>query len=150
MPLYNVGDKVRIKCGLKDGCRSSDGVNFVSNMEWYCGKIVVIKYRQEYDFDDRVRYQIEGDSRGWRWSGEWFESINDTFLEGNVLLLKNGQVRLVHDNGIYLPNGTFIETENYTGRKHNFDENFDIVEVHRRATGNYLFDLSGEIIQEEK
>lgn len=149
MPLrYKVGDKVRIKCGLRDGCRASDGVNFVSDMEKYCGRIDTIKKVIDYDFDDRVRYVLEGNS--WKWSGEWFENINHVFFEGNVLLLRNGQIRLIHDNGLYLPNGTFIETENYTDRKHNFDDNFDIVEVHRRATGNYLFDLSGEIIQEEK
>jgi hypothetical protein len=56
----------------------------------------------------------------------------------------------VHDNALYLPNGKFVEIENYTGRKHNFDENFDIIEVHRKPSSNYLFDLSGELIQEEK
>ena len=145
MPLYKVGDKVRIKCGLKEGDRSSNGVNFVDIMEGYCGKIVTIQ-----KVLSNSRYEIEDNNYCWTWAEEWFESINATFLEGNVLLLKNGQVRLVHGDGIYLQNGTFIEIENYTDRKHNFDENFDIVEVRRRATGNYLFDLSGEIIQEEK
>lgn len=145
MPLYKVGDKVRIKCGLKNGDISSNGVNFVDIMENYCGKIATIRR-----VCTNSKYEIEDEDYCWTWAEEWFEALNDTFLEGNVLLLKNGQVRLVHGNSIYLPNGTFIETENYTDRKHNFDDNFDIVEVHRRATGNYLFDLSGEIIQEEK
>lgn len=146
MPFYRAGDKVRIKRELKGGDESSDGVYFASGMEKYCGEIVTIRECTSIKYN---RYSIERGA-GFTWAEEWFESINATFIEGNVLLLKNGQVRLVHGDGIYLPNGTFIETENYTDRKHNFDDNFDIVEVHRRATGNYLFDLSGEIIQEEK
>lgn len=148
MPFkYEVGDKVIIREYLTDGYRS-DYVTFVDAMEKYRKKIATIS--RNYLSDDGLeRYRIEEDGGDWVWARDFFDPANEIFIEDNVVLLRNGQIRLVHGNALYLPNGTCIETENYTDRKHNFDENFDIIEVHRRATSNYKFDLSGELIQEE-
>lgn len=144
MPLrYKVGDKVRVGSEWCDGDESSQGCAFIDDMEIYSNRIVTI---------DKIRdgfYRIVEDDGMWCWDEEFFEPVNGVFVEDNVVLLRNGQMRIVHRDALYLPNGTCIEIENYTGRKHNFDENFDIVEVHRKATGNYKFDLSGELVQEE-
>lgn len=148
MPLrYKVGDKVRVKAELYEGYEDeSTRVIFAREMERYCSKIITIKRAAEKG----RRYRIEEDDGYWIWTDDFFEDANETFIENNVVLLRNGQIRLIHNDALYLPNGTFIEIENYVDRKHNFDENFDIIEVHRRPSGNYLFDLSGELIQEEK
>ena len=144
MPLrYKEGDKVIVRRECRNG-DNVNGVHFVYEMENYRGKVVTIS-----SVCGDNRYRIKEDSYNFTWVGEFFEPANATFVDDNVVLLRNGQIRLVYANALYLPNGTCIEAENYTERKHNFDENFDIVEVHRKATGNYKFDLSGELIQEE-
>ena len=149
MPLkYKIGDKVRVGDHWFDGDESDGtGVSFVHEMENYRGKIVTIK---DIYSENRKIYDIEEDDQQFIWAEEFFEPANQVFITDNVVLLRNGQVRLVYQDALYLPNGTCIETENYTGRKHNFDENFDIVEVRRRSTSNYKFDMSGELIQEEE
>lgn len=144
MPLrYKVGDNVMVVSDISCG-DYRNAIYFASGMEDYRGNIVTIA---EHDGES---YRIKEDGGYWTWAEGFFEDANETFIENNVVLLKNGQIRLVHDNALYLPNGKFIEAENYTDRKHNFDENFDIIEVHRKPSSNYLFDLSGELIQEEK
>lgn len=146
MPLrYKVGDIVRVKSDIKEGF-ISERCNFASGMEKYRGDYVTIKRIT----NNRTRYHIEEDGECWYWVDDFFEDAHQTFAENNVILLRNGQIRLVHNNALYLPNGKFIEIENYTDRKHNFDASFDIIEVHRKPSSNYLFDLSGELIQEEK
>lgn len=146
MPLrYKVGDKVRVG-EWYGGDRSTKGLNFAYDMEDYVGKIVTVsRISSEIDCE----YKIEEDGGNFYWSEEFFEPADQTFAEDNVLLLRNGQMRVVYEGALYLPNGTCIEIDNYTGRKHNFDENFDIVEAHRKSTSNYKFDMSGELIQEE-
>lgn len=146
MPLrYKVGDIVRVRSDIEEGL-IGDGCTFVGGMESYRGDYVTIKRITH----NETRYRIEEDDGFWYWVDDFFEDAHQTFEENNVVLLRNGQIRLVHDNALYLPNGRFIEIENYTDRKHNFDESFDIIEVHRKPSSNYLFDLSGELIQEEK
>lgn len=141
---YKVGDKVRVRTDIRSGF-ASDRCTFVDDMEMYRGMTVTI----DYIIDESKRYHIKEDENCWYWVDDFFEEITKVFYEGRVVLLRNGQIRLVHSNALYLPNGTFIEVENYNGRKHHFDDNFDIVEVHRQTTGNYKFDLSGELIQED-
>ena len=146
MPLrYKIGDKVRVRSDIEAEF-TSDDCNFVEQMEKYRGQTMTIGSIT----DNQRRYLLIEDDDEWYWVDEFFEDANKTFAENNVVLLRNGQIRLIHDNALYLPNGKFIEIENYTDRKHNFDENFDIIEVHRKPESNYLFDLSGELIQEEK
>ena len=146
MPLrYKIGDKLRVKSDISVGF-VSDECEFVGDMEEYRGCMMTV----ESISSNGRRYIMSEDSGDWYWVDDFFEDTNKTFAESNVVVLKNGQVRLIHNNSLYLPNGTYIEAENYNDRKHNFDDNFDIIEVHRKSTGNYLFDLSGELVQEEK
>lgn len=146
MPLrYKVGDKVLVRSDISAE-DIYENCHFVDDMEQYRGQIMTIGRISE----SKRRYFLVEDEGVWCWVDEFFEDVNQTFFENNVVLLRNGQIRLVHNDALYLPNGKFIEIENYTDRKHNFDENFDIIEVHRKPSSNYLFDLSGELIQEEK
>lgn len=141
--LYKPGDRVMISSSITAGDKF-DNVEFVSSMTKYKGRILTI---------DRIfsrSYNIMEDGGMWCWTDEFFEPFKKgIFYESNAILLANGEVRLVHEDRLYLPNGTSIGVENYNGRKHSFDNNFDIVEVHEKATGNYLFELSGKLIEEE-
>ena len=143
--LFKPGDKVRIKKDIKGGS-IINGCNFNSIMEKYKDKVLTI----DSIVESGRRYFITEDNRDWYWDDGFFDQAKTTiFDENNVLLLANGEIRLVHEDRLYLPNGTSIGVENYNKRKHNYDSNFDIVEVHKKATGNYLFELSGELIEEE-
>ena len=142
--LYNPGDKVIISSSVKANDRY-DGTLFTPEMESYKNKILTInQVRPGY-------YLIDEDNKRWCWvDGFFVPAKKGVFDECNALLLANGEIRLVHEDRLYLPNGTSIGVENYNGRKHSFDNNFDIVEVHEKATGNYLFELSGKLIEEEQ
>ena len=142
--LFKVGDKVRIKSEIKEGSRF-DRCTFVDSMMKYKD------YKELIIHDsDGYYYHLVEDGRRWSWTDEFFEPAKkDIFAEQNAILLANGEIRLVHEDRLYLPNGTSIGCEVYEGRKHSFDNNFDIVEVHEKATGNYLFELSGELIKED-
>lgn len=144
--LFKPEDKVRIKKDVGNGFNAS-GCNFISSMEEYKDKVLTI-YRT---IKSGNRYEIVEDHGRWVWDDEFFEPAKkNIFDESNVVLLANGEIRLVHEDRLYLPNYTSIGCEVYEGRKHSFDSNFDIVEVHEKATGNYLFELSGELIKEEE
>ena len=142
--LYKPGDKVMISPSVKANDRY-DGTLFAPDMASYKNRILTIdKVKLSY-------YLINEDNHRWCWIDEFLEPVNKgIFDECNALLLANGEIRLVHEDRLYLPNSTSIGVENYNGRKHSFDNNFDIVEVHEKATGNYLFELSGKLIEEEQ
>ena len=143
--LFKVGDKVRIKSNVQGGYQSNN-CEFVYDMEKYKNSILTISEITAR----KTRYCIEEDDGRWFWDDGFLEPAKkNIFAESNAILLANGEVRLVHEDRLYLPNGTSIGIENYNERKHNFDSNFDVVEVHEKATGNYLFELSGKLIEEE-
>lgn len=143
--LYRAGDKVRIYPDVFDGFEASN-IMFVHKMEAYKDRILTIDRIDDWD----EAYHIKEDDGRWLWVDEFFEPAKkNIFAEQNAILLANGEIRLVHEERLYLPDGTSIGCEVYEGRKHGFDSNFDIVEVHEKATGNYLFELSGELIKED-
>jgi hypothetical protein len=138
--LFKEGDKVVVK----ERPHKSERYSFVCDMSEWIGKTLTIHHiGNDY-------YRVEEDNNRWYWEDAFFEPAKkNIFAEQNAILLANGEIRLVHEERLYLPDGTSIGCEVYEGRKHGFDSNFDIVEVHEKATGNYLFELSGELIKED-
>lgn len=91
---YQVGQKVRVKRGLKDGYRAPDGMYFNDEMEKLSGTVVTISYADN-DF-----YKVEGNN--WNWVDDFFESVNifdkNLITDLSVVTLDNG------DKLVYIKN----------------------------------------------
>ena len=88
---YKVGDRVRIKTGLKSQTRS--GVRLNPRMRKWEGKVMTIEsasddlYRMLEDFGEPCT------GLGWAWGEDWIEGLADNFkivitTEGNTVLAR--------------------------------------------------------------
>ena len=108
--LYKPGDKVIIAPYIEKD-KHYDDMFFAPQMEKYKGKILTI---------DSIKYDyyriVEDKNKRWCWVDEFFEPAKkNIFAESNAILLANGEIRLVHEERLYLPDGTSIGCEVYEG-----------------------------------
>lgn len=80
---YKVGDRVRVRSGLKNNKMYGDQV-FVKNMEQYKGKeVTILKHDNGY-------YKIKEDEEYWSWTDEMFEGlVEDKLTAEEAIRLKS-------------------------------------------------------------
>ena len=84
---YKVGDKVRVRSDLQIGTQYG-AYMFASGMVDYKGKVVTIS---AIDLN-RLRYFIEEDGEGWRWTYEMFEGLVEDELTAEEAIKILGEI----------------------------------------------------------
>ena len=102
--MYKVGDKVKVKDGLKAGCYY-DYMPFFNEMKQFSGKVVEISYVSSVHHN---RFCIKEDGERYIWTAEMFESIYNPMpkLETGMFVVNRcGDVGIVADNLIVYKDG---------------------------------------------
>lgn len=147
MSKFKVGDKVKIKRGLKGDVRytreskcGSSTLYFSDKMEKYNGKIATITGVDEGRFT--IDYKIDLDNGSWSWSSGMFEEEMNKFQVGDKARVRKDLEHDLYDRLRFHPGMDYLKGQIITIDK--IDEDGD----YYNNTHNYYF--NDEMLEEVK
>lgn len=150
---YKVGDRVKIKDGLKEGCGCCNYVT--EDMEKYAGKVMTIRAvlgKTYHMKEDNGEYC--GD--GWYWTEDMIEGLatftKSDLKDGDILTYRNEDKRTYVGGKLIDEEGNSVGDINNCNedltRENRFYEDLDIIKVERPTGYKTVFERKEEILDE--